>query len=754
MAQETNAEHEERQVGAARTALHELLPALRRLDGILEWATAAMNTRPGAPAADAPFRGLYISPEEAQAMLKREPGMPPFGAREEDPSTGAASPRSRLGWLKQAYALTDFEIDTIVIALAPELDLRYARLYAYLQDDVTRRFPTVELALNLLSSTAEEKLARHEAFLSDAPLLRNGLIRFQDDARSGDAVFLARAFRLDEQMVKLLLCQPGLDSRLAPATQVIDPVARLDDLVLDAATRSRLRGTVAAARQSGRSSVLFFEGLSGTGKSLAAEAIAVEAGITLLRLRLTRGSESKTDLRTLIQIALRDAWFHDAVLEITGLEALEGDDAASRWQELWTGLGEGNRGIVVLSGCNPPQLIGDRSRECLIVQFDLPDYESRRKLWERALTKNGFPLEPLPVKELAERFRLTPRQIEQAAGAAGTALRWQLAETRLVAQESHPLAAEEAPTPAEQESRRLAAVKQLYAAARQASSQPLAGLAHKIEPRHNWKQLVLPDESLQQLYDLCVHARGRSLVLGKWGFGDRLSTGKGLSALFGGPPGTGKTMAAEVIACELELDLYKINLANVVSKYIGETEKNLDRIFTAAENGNAILLFDEADAIFGRRSEVRDSHDRFANIEVAYLLQQMEEYEGISILATNLRQNLDPAFLRRLAFIIQFPFPQEEQRRLLWAGIWPDKAPLAPQLDFARLARDFKLSGANIKNIALAAAFLASESGGPVNMEHILRAVRREHQKLGRSFVDTELAGVAANVLLPSVGVA
>jgi SpoVK/Ycf46/Vps4 family AAA+-type ATPase len=241
-------------------------------------------------------------------------------------------------------------------------------------------------------------------------------------------------------------------------------------------------------------------------------------------------------------------------------------------------------------------------------------------------------------------------------------------------------------------------------------------------------------------------------VLDDWGFDGKLSLGKGVTALFAGPSGTGKTMAAEVIASALGLDLYKIDLSGIVSKYIGETEKNLDRIFTAAENANAILFFDEADALFGKRSEVHDSHDRYANIEISYLLQKMEQYEGIAILATNLRQNLDDAFVRRLAFTVHFPFPDQADRRRIWAGIWPSATPVADEVDFDFLSNQFKLSGGNIKNVALSAAFLAASEcearpndsegrGGQVTMAHLFHATQREYQKMGKVLSAAELYG-------------
>jgi SpoVK/Ycf46/Vps4 family AAA+-type ATPase len=222
-------------------------------------------------------------------------------------------------------------------------------------------------------------------------------------------------------------------------------------------------------------------------------------------------------------------------------------------------------------------------------------------------------------------------------------------------------------------------------------------------------------------------------VYDEWGFDQKLHMGKGLNMLFSGPPGTGKTMAAEVIARELELDLYKIDLSQVVSKYIGETEKNLDRIFTAAESTNAILFFDEADSLFGKRSQVHDAHDRYANIEIGYLLQKMEEYDGIAILATNLRNNMDEAFIRRLKFSVEFPFPDESYRFRIWRGHFPGGAPASDDIDFAFLARQFKLAGGNIKNIVLNASFMAAADDKCIHMKHLILAARREYQKMGKA---------------------
>jgi SpoVK/Ycf46/Vps4 family AAA+-type ATPase len=282
----------------------------------------------------------------------------------------------------------------------------------------------------------------------------------------------------------------------------------------------------------------------------------------------------------------------------------------------------------------------------------------------------------------------------------------------------------------------------IFAVSRDHSNGRLSELARKIIPRQSWDDLVLPENQMEQLREMCNQSRYRHVVYGRWGFDSKLSYGKGLSALFTGPPGTGKTMAAEVIARDLQLDLYKIDLSQVVSKYIGETEKNLDRIFTEARTSNAILFFDEADALFGKRSEVKDAHDRYANIEIGYLLQKMEEFEGIAILATNLRGNLDEAFVRRLQFVIEFPFPGIAERSLIWEKVWPGGAPLHADVDLDVLAQRFDITGGNIRNISLAAAFMAAGGDGAIEMYHLLRAARREFQKMGKIVSESEFGGV------------
>jgi SpoVK/Ycf46/Vps4 family AAA+-type ATPase len=283
----------------------------------------------------------------------------------------------------------------------------------------------------------------------------------------------------------------------------------------------------------------------------------------------------------------------------------------------------------------------------------------------------------------------------------------------------------------------------LTAALRSASQREARGrldaLAQRVDTTASWADLVIPSVQIDLLRDIAAHMQHRGCVFGKWGFAAKSSRGLGLSALFSGSSGTGKTLAAEVLATELRLDLYRIDLSQVVSKYIGETEKNLRQVFDAAQDSGAILLFDEADALFGKRSEVKDSHDRYANVEVSYLLQRMEDYRGLAILTTNMKGALDSAFLRRLRFVVNFPFPDAVQRAAIWRQIFPDQTP-TEHLDAVRLSQ-LSVAGGNIRNIALQAAFYAAAASEPVRMSHLLHAARHECAKIEKSLSDTETRG-------------
>ncbi|MEM7346934.1 MAG: ATP-binding protein, partial [Chloroflexota bacterium] len=437
-------------------------------------------------------------------------------------------------------------------------------------------------------------------------------------------------------------------------------------------------------------------------KQAAARQLSLHYNRPLLNIDLHRVFEVGTPLIEALRSVLRDAQLNGAIPYLIGWEVF-----------LKEGVIHPEAQTFVLN-FNGPRILAGESRwqfwrthhtvEIRWFNFTAPSYQHRYKLWAHYL--NGQEdLDNLNLKDLTGQFSLTSRQIQNAA---------MLAQD-LAAQKNETLE-----------------YTHLFTAAREYSSPYLIKFAKKLTPRYHWKDIVLPDDQLMMLEEMVAMVRNRPVVLGEWGARQKLVSSAGITALFSGSSGTGKTMAAEVIALDLGFDLYKINLASVVSKYIGETEKNLEQVFNEAERSNGILFFDEADALFGKRSEVRDAHDRYANIEISYLLQRMEVYDGITILATNLQANLDEAFTRRIHFIIKFPFPERKERLHIWQALFPPDLPYEDDIDFDKLAKEFKLAGGNIRNAIVSAAYQAANDGGEVTTEHLHHGVMRELQKMGR----------------------
>jgi SpoVK/Ycf46/Vps4 family AAA+-type ATPase len=371
-----------------------------------------------------------------------------------------------------------------------------------------------------------------------------------------------------------------------------------------------------------------------------------------------------------------------------------------------------NVGIPVFIATEKPKHFSHLRISHRVIPLELPmiGYEMRVKFWKQTV---NIPTLNHDIERLATSFLFSPGEIidsvEDAKGLAS-----------LRAPKAPSLRADD-----------------LWQAARNLPRHTLGELAQKISTSYTWEDIVLPEDLLQHLREICQQVTYQSKVYDEWGLKSKLPRGAGLSVLFSGLSGTGKTMAAEVIAHELNLDLYKIDLSSVVNKYIGETEKNLKKVFDEAEKSNAILFFDEADALFGKRSEVKDSHDRYSNIEINYLLQKMEEYKGLCILATNMRQALDDAFIRRIRFVVEFSMPEPDQRKIIWQKGFEPQIP-HNGVDFEFLSQQFKISGGNIRNITLNAAFLAAAEGGKVEMKHLIRATKREFSKIGKLCLESE----------------
>ena len=672
--------------------LNGLQPLLQRLDQLLSQAISLLQTQKKADGeiGISWLQKVALSSEQTSIQIRSD---------------------SALAWLQKTFSLSPFDLDIVAITLAPELERHYEQVYAYLQDDMTNIRPTVDLVLNLLTSNITEKLSRRKHFTTNAPLIHHHLLHL-----SSAPTLLSQHLALDSQVVRFLLHQPDLDSRLTSCCQLLEPTLLSQTLYLKADVQTKLQALVIEDWQQ-QPLLLYFQGTDSTGKRRTAETVAKTLAVPLLVANLAKIVEDKANFEEKIQLVFREAWFFNRLLYLDNYDILYLQEHQISYQSCLREL-EKNKSIIILAGVENWLPTATGANGVITVPFTIPEPNQRRVAWQTNLQAAKISIEERELDILSDRFHLTPDQIADAVATAHNTTRWQ--QISSIAQP------------------RLSFIN-LCSAARAQSGHDLATLAKKIEPKYTWNDIVLPPNQLTQLRDICKEAEYRDLVHQKWGFAEKLSLGKGLNVLFSGLPGTGKTMAAEVIAHQLQLDLYKIDLSQIVSKYIGETEKNLNRIFRAATNSNAILLFDEADALFGKRSEVQDARDRYANIEVGYLLQKMEEYEGIAILTTNLRSNMDTAFERRLRFIIEFTLPDAKNRQLIWQRIFPKNAPCSINLDLEFMAKNFEITGANIRNIALTAAFLAADDAGVIEMMHLIRAIRREYQKMGQILRDKDL---------------
>jgi hypothetical protein len=636
------------------------------------------------------FRGLYISPAHAERLLSPDPTAPGDDAaasdalRDVEAAADAAEKGGadlRLRRLARSFQLDPLDVELLLIALMPDLDARFERLYGYLQDNVSSRRASVGLGLELCGVGPTSAQARTR-FLSSAPLLAGYLILVEDP----DRPFLTRPLRVPDRVAAFLLGDDTIDPAIAALAASYESTA--------------VDGAEALVRCLRRSRLGYLRERAGASAGSLAAAAFATIGYPTLALDLHR-LRPEDDVRAVAGLAAREAGLQGAGLVAGPLDAVVG-----RGLPAIRALSELPRQVLLTGTSNwDPAWSRDVP---FVLDAPIADAAHRAESW-RGNLNGDLPSEADPGSEMAA-FRLSPEQVRRASAAA-----------RLVALGAgRPLA-----------------VDDLRVGARAQNAAGLERLARRIQPAVSFEDLVLPPEVTDQLRDLIRRARRREQVLDVWKMGGP-SRRRGMTALFAGPSGTGKTMAAEVIATALGLDLYVVDLATVVDKYIGETEKNLDRIFADAEGVNGVLLFDEADALFGKRSEVRDAHDRYANVEVAYLLQRLELFEGIALLASNLRSNLDDAFARRLDAVIDFPEPAEPYRRRLWQLCLRPPVPVAGDVDLDFLAQAFKLSGGNIRNIALTAAYWAADRAEELSMTDLVRAVQAEYRKLGRMCVEAE----------------
>ncbi|MEU3461127.1 ATP-binding protein [Streptomyces sp. NPDC006733] len=697
--------------------LLERLAELRRRVALLVDRRSATD-----PTAADPMRGMYLTEDAVRHLLS--------GAAERALATGAGEPEEadspaeaggadeswaseddRLHRLAHSLLLSPLDTRILLIALAPDLDRTFEPLYGYLNDDVTRRRATVALALDLCG-VATHSAAGRSRFHPGARLLARGLIEVEDPERP----FLSRSLRVPDRVVAHLLGDDTPDPALRGTVRPLPyrpleadggsaPAPGTPDGV-DPLTRT-LAGQLAARPLT----VYLREHRDGDGLACATAALGA-AGLPALHFAPGgRPADHRPDEHAPVERApgepttgqrppyrelLREARLTGRAIVVTSLP--------EKPEELIRALSV-NDIPVVFADPRPydPQWC-DSGRDPIVL--DAPRQRAGDlDAWRAALGPGepGFDLAPVVAA-----YRLGPGGIDRASRAA----------LNLAAFEGTELSA-----------------AHLRFAARQQSASGLERHARRIRPDVGWNDLVLPPGPLAQLRELVLRARHRDRVLGDWRLSAGGGRGRGVVGLFAGDSGTGKTLSAEVVAGELGLDLYVVQLPSVVDKYVGETEKNLERIFTEADRTDAVLLFDEADAVFGKRSEVSSSNDRHANMESAYLLQRLESFDGIALLTTNLRSNIDDAFTRRLDLVVDFPFPDAEQRLALWRhGL--AHVPCADDVDPAACARDFELAGGSIRSAVVTAAYAAAGRGDGVSTADLLAGARREYRKAGRLVLD------------------
>jgi hypothetical protein len=632
--------------------------------------------------AEANQRHLLAALARLRAALERHAGVEGAApAAEHEAAGGEMEAPPALARLAEAFGLSPFESDVLLLCAGVELDAAFA---AAVQGAAGGGRPTFALALAALPA------AHWSALAPGSPLRYWRLV----EPGAGDTLAGA-PLRADERVLHCLVGVDGVDERLHGVVERLASPAPLPPSHADAAGRLAALWSTPGAPPP----LPFLCGDERVGKRAVAAAAAGALGLAAFQARAADLPTAAGERETLARLWEREAVLTGAAL-LLEVEDADGPEA----QRAALAFAERLRAPAALSAREPLPTAG---RPAVRVEVDRPPPDEQRTLWRTALGDDAAALNGA-LDPLVSQFHLGVREIAQAA-----------AEARSGPGEALP--------------------ERLWAACRSQARPRLDELAQRIDPGAGWDDLVLPEAQMRTLREIASQVRHRARVYETWGFGRPGARGMGVSALFAGPSGTGKTLAAEVIAAELSLDLYRIDLSQVVNKYVGETEKNLRRVFDTAEAGGVVLLFDEADALFGKRSAVKDAHDRYANIEVSYLLQRMETYRGLAVLTTNLKDSLDTAFLRRLRFVVSFPFPDPVQRAEIWRRAFPPATP-TEGVDAEKLAR-LQVAGGNIRNIALGAAFLAAAEDGPVRMEHLLRAARAELAKSDKPVSAGEVAG-------------
>lgn len=586
--------------------------------------------------------------------------------------------------LARRLGLDGFEFSCVALAFILKLDKKYEKIIAYLQDDITSRLPKFELVCQLLSEPGDVVACNLARFK------RKGLFSSLFNGEHWARGELSLSHYVEEFIL-------GMAPQLEAGMELFSPDAPLDELLI----RQELAGLLRKMVGSGGRGLTVLKGPEGAGKRFLLKHAMRAQGKTCLFADVRPMAE---DVQQGVCRAMMLAALTGSSLCLYHVEAvLTGEQATlSAFEQALSDAPE-SLGVIFLLTEETYRASGLSDRFIISAfELDMPDEAERARLFTGYMKK--FRPEPeLSIKELAVKFHFVPGQIKNAVRQA-EGLTELGGASEITAETMHRCCYNQV-------------------------VHKLDSLAARITPAYGWDDLILPPDQIKLMQQACDHIRYSMRVFNEWGFGRRVTYGRGLSMLFAGPPGTGKTMGAQVVANQLHMELYRVQISQVISKYIGETEKNLRAVFQEAKRSNCILFFDECDAIFGKRSEVKDAHDRYANVETAYLLQQVEEFDGVCILATNLLQNIDAAFMRRISFVIHFPFPDKETRAKLYKSMLLPDVPVADNVDFDFMAEKFEITGGSIKNIVVNAAFLAAAKDAPIGMEELLVAAVNELRK-------------------------
>lgn len=675
------------------------------------------------------FKGLVVSRDEVSRLLLGEADFP-SSSEEMGPTPGElARAESHIAqraavsldrdvflspvYLKLVFELSDFEYSTLLLSLACELDMKFEKIFGYIQDNITLKYPTIALAIRLFSGSAGKSSDIIRSFEPGSILYQyfySGVLNV-----GGDSSLLSTQLKLDRRILDFIINPQATDSEIDTYIKLFSPVEAVPELLTDAEILPGLSKLVESQGDiAGSNIIINIHGRSGAGKKLQVKHFAKKYQQYVILADISAISANSQDFKHIVNRLRRESVLMKAIICYCGFDALM--DGSNETLEKTRMLFENNntysRITFVLSENAWRPELPPENHALVSIPIDAPDSVTRKFLWE-TFSRDYKLSDDVDLSGLAGKFHFTHNQIKNALRDASniSAMTGSGIIDAGILHES--------------------CYRQIV--------HNLQKRASPVKPIYEWDDLILPEEQKKILKNACNQIKLRHIVFGDWGFDNKLAYGKGLTMLFSGPPGTGKTMAAQVIARDLRLEMYKVQLSQVVSKYIGETEKNLKEIFEEARRSDVILFFDETDALFGKRSEVKDSHDRYANIETAFLLQEIEEHTGVTVMATNFMQNIDDAFLRRINFVVHFPFPDKTYRKKIWKAMFPENTPLDRDIDFDFLAERFELSGGNIKNIVVSAAFLAAQDKSAVNMRHIIDSLKYELGKNGKIVLREDL---------------